>query len=536
MQKLLKILVVMLLTALSASLAAAPIGYSINSDSGTSNAEGLYQIDLATGAEIRIGTVKPPSGPARIDVEGLAFAPDGTLYGVDDESMKLFPLSTESGFIQTNGDVYISGLPSGVNNDFGMTFACDDRLYLTSVYNRSLYQMSLDGTATLIGSEGSLGVSISAIAAYGNPVKLYGLGNGMDQAGSVTSPNLYEINPQTGQATEVGPLGAAAGNYQEGGLAFDDAGQLWAITDRRLLDLPSQVMRINTSTGRASDVRTTTEQGFESLAISIPRGCAPTGSGEHAEFTVQKRFADGNNITPAELQIQCNTGLPLQQSVTVMPNEGALGTFEVKFIVESFDNGSLDCDIWEAETPNGYVASYDCQADAACSTSAAAGPCSFEGVSAGENNLCLIHNEVEPVAITVTKQWLYPTEELAIQDSATIELFCVNVAGGDGEYREGNMYWSWDFSTETDNVHTALVQPDFNGGTQCHTEEQTVSSAVESESSCAEWTEIDIGDGPVDCTVNNIVFLEGIPTLNQYGLILFSALMLLTGLWATRRF
>ena len=65
MQKLLKILVVMLLTALSASLAAAPIGYSINSDSGTSNAEGLYQIDLATGAETRIGTVKPPSGPAR---------------------------------------------------------------------------------------------------------------------------------------------------------------------------------------------------------------------------------------------------------------------------------------------------------------------------------------------------------------------------------------------------------------------------------------------------------------------------------------
>jgi hypothetical protein len=294
-------------------------------------------------------------------------------------------------------------------------------------------------------------------------------------------------------------------------------------------------MRINTSTGTASDVRTTTEQGFESLAISVPRGCAPTGSGEHAEFTVQKRFADGNNITPVDLSIQCNTGLPLQQSVTVLPNEGPLGTFEVKFIVESFENGNLDCDIREA-TPDGYTAGYDCQTDASCSTNDAAGPCRFMGVGAGENNLCLIHNEVEPVAVTVSAQWLFPPEELEVQDKATIELFCVNVAGGDGEYIDGNMYWIWEFLPETDNVHTALVQPDFNGGTQCRTAVQNVSSAVESESSCADWTDVNIGDEPLSCTVENTVFFEGIPTLSPYGLILFSVLMLVTGLWATRRF
>ncbi len=535
MQKLFNTMVVMLLTALSASLAAAPVAYSINSDSGTTNAEGLYRIDLISGAETRVGTVKPASGQPRIDVEGLAFSPEEILYAVDDESMKLFPLSTDTAIIQSDGDVFITGLPSGVNNDFGMTFACDGLLYLTSVFNRSLYQMSLDGTASLVGSEGALGVRISAIAAYGIPVKLYGLGNGMDQNGNVDSPSLYQINPQTGKATEIGPLGPAAGNYTEGGLAFDDAGQLWAITDRRLLDLPSQVMRINTSTGAASDVRNTTEQGFESLAITVPRGCAPTGSGENAEFSVQKRFADGNNITPVELKIQCNTGLPLEQSLTVLPNEGPLGEFEVKFIVESFANGNLNCDLWE-ETPDGYTANYDCQADAACSTNEAAGPCSFEGVGIGENNLCLIHNEVTPVAITVSSQWLYTIEDIDSEATATIELFCSDVAGGDGEYQDGDMFWSWDFSTETDNVHTAMVQPDFNGGTQCRTQENTMNSAVESESTCAEWTSIKIGDEPQSCTVTNMVFLEGIPTLNQYGLILFSALMLLTGLWATRRF
>ena len=39
-------MVVMLLTTLSASLAAEPFGYSINSDSGSDDADSLYLIDL----------------------------------------------------------------------------------------------------------------------------------------------------------------------------------------------------------------------------------------------------------------------------------------------------------------------------------------------------------------------------------------------------------------------------------------------------------------------------------------------------------
>jgi hypothetical protein len=535
MQKLMKTLVVVMLTALTASLSAAPVAYSINSDSGSAKAEGLYLIDLATGEENRIGTVKPPSGQVRIDVEGLAFAADGTLYGVDDESMKLFPLSTESGFIRNEGDVFISGLPSGVNNDFGMTFACDGKLYLTSVFNRSLYQMNLKGQTGLIGSEGAMGVRISAIAAYGNPVKLYGLGNGMDQDGNIDSPNLYEINSQTGAATKIGPLGPAAGNYTEGGLAFDDAGQLWAITDRRVLDLPSQVMRINTSTGTASEVKTTTEQGFESLAMTVPRGCLVAGGDELAEFTVQKRFADGNDITPVTLHISCNTGLPLEQSLTVMPNEGPLGEFEVKFIVESFADGSLNCEVWE-DGQAGYTSAYDCQSQSACNTNDAAGPCRFEGVGTGQNNLCLIQSEVDPVGIHVSKQWIYPTEETVVDDSAWIDLYCTNVEGGDGELTDGTMVWSWNFSPETDNAHTALVQPDFEGNTQCHSQERTQSSAVESANACADWFAVNVGDDAYDCPVINTVFFEGIPTLDQYGLLLLSALMLMTGLFAARRF
>ncbi|MEE8494881.1 MAG: IPTL-CTERM sorting domain-containing protein [Xanthomonadales bacterium] len=414
-------MVVMLLTTLSASLAAAPVvGYSINSDSGTVDADSLYQIDLATGLETRIGKVTSLNG-IKIDVEGLAFAPNGTLYGVDDSSMTLFPLNTGTGQVQNADEVFITGLPTGGGNDFGMTFACDGNLYLTSVAKGSLYRMDLDGTTTLIGTENSLGIKISALAAYGNPVRLYGLGNGVDAELKVSTPNLYEIDPATGIASEIGPLGPAAGNYTEAGLAFDDTGQLWAIVDRRQLQFPSQVMRVNTSTGAASDVKNTAESGFESLAITVPEGCAPGGG------------------------------------------------------------------------------------------------------------------DKQGVEFRVTQQWLYKSAATVIDDTARINLYCANAVDGDGADHNGTMRWSWILKGDGDN-RTATVYPRLDGSTNCRVERRVAQSAVESDNDCSAGVTVQVGDGPHLCTVTSVVFDEGIPTLNQYGLLLFSALMLLTGMVATRRF
>jgi hypothetical protein len=361
MQMLIKTKVVMLLMTLSASLAAAPFGYSVTADPDSNYTQSLYLIDLGTGAETRIGGVKLPFvDKFKLDVEGLAFAPDGSLYGVDDDSMTLFPINTDTGQVQSSGEVTISVLPFGGGNDFGMTFACDGNLYLTSIARGSLYRLDLKGAPDLIGP---LGVNISALAAYGNPVKLYGLGNGsLGDDGTVDSPNLYEINLTTGAANEIGKLGAAAGSYNEGGLAFDDSGQLWAILESHeqqppYAPSPSQIVKIDTLTGLASDSQFTSEVGYESLAITVPRGCEPVGNDNLAEFTVQKRFTDGNNLTPVELNISCTTGLPLEQSLTVFPNEGVFGEFEVNFIVKDFVDGELDCEVWE-DTPPGYTATY----------------------------------------------------------------------------------------------------------------------------------------------------------------------------------
>ena len=86
MQKLMITPIAMVLTSLTGALAAAPMGYSINADSPTGNADSLYRIDLATGEETRIAQVRA-LGQVRIDVEGLAFAEDGTLYAVDDDTL-----------------------------------------------------------------------------------------------------------------------------------------------------------------------------------------------------------------------------------------------------------------------------------------------------------------------------------------------------------------------------------------------------------------------------------------------------------------
>ena len=261
-----------LITAVSlfaTSANGAPMAYSVNSDGqNTKTWDSLYLIDLAnSGSEQRRGALF--SGAYNhFDTEGLAFSPDGTLWGVDDESAILFPINTTTAAINFLDVIPLPTFSLGGGDDFGMTFACDSTLYVTSVASRTLYRVDKQGKSTAVGSIGALGANISAIAAIGNPAMLYGLG-----LGNVDSPVLYSIDTQTGVATAIGPLVNAA-PYNEGGLAFDADGNLWAITDRSGLgNQPSQVLSINVDTGLATVASTTIETGFESLAIAPPTHC-----------------------------------------------------------------------------------------------------------------------------------------------------------------------------------------------------------------------------------------------------------------------
>ena len=272
----------MVASIFAVSANAAPMAYSVNSDS--SDGDSLYLIDLATGADQFRGKLFTGIQD-RTDTEGLAFSPEpnSRLWGMDDASATLFPINIANGTIDYREEIQLPvEFQVGGGNDFGMTFACDNNLFFTSVRSKTLYRRDPDGSINIVGAEQSLGVNISAIAAFGNPTKLYGLGNGQFQNGDTDSPNLYSIDPVTGTASLIGPLSPTGEfQYNEAGMTFDSNGGLWAITDRsQINNQKSQVLSIDVATGTAT-LRSTTvnENGYESLAIGPPGGCNITAGG-----------------------------------------------------------------------------------------------------------------------------------------------------------------------------------------------------------------------------------------------------------------
>ena len=94
-------MILSVITVFSVAVQASPDGYAIDSDSASdATADSLYRIDLATGAQTRIGRIQL-LGQTKLDTEGLAFAPDGTLYGVDDDSMTMFPIDIANGSVDS---------------------------------------------------------------------------------------------------------------------------------------------------------------------------------------------------------------------------------------------------------------------------------------------------------------------------------------------------------------------------------------------------------------------------------------------------
>ncbi|MCF6225423.1 MAG: hypothetical protein L3J22_03845 [Xanthomonadales bacterium] len=285
------LILTLLLIFSAGSVTAAPIAYSVNSNGvNRDTSDRLHRIDLATGEVTALEKVRlnKPSLGSFSDIEGLAFGPDGTLYGVDDGDETLLTISTTTGIGASVTGNPLSLQLGQVATDFGLTFTCEGLLFMSSDINQTLYQVNDEtGLATGVTNSPGLGASITALAAWGD--KVYGLSHGRFADSSLT-PSLYAIDVETGAATLIGALGNAVKLYRNAGLAFDEEGQLWAITDRFNLtnnvDFPSQVLKIDPATGIAEAISEVAVIGFESLAITGPMGCAPTGNNS------------GNNAVP----------------------------------------------------------------------------------------------------------------------------------------------------------------------------------------------------------------------------------------------
>ncbi len=242
---------------------ATPFGYVVNSDD-PENYPALHKIDLATGQTTKIGEFDP----SFLDVEGLALSPDGELFAVDDATDTFFKFNV------LTGEALAVGLPRqnlGITGfgDYGLTFDCTGVIYLSSEITEEFYKIDKNtGISSIIGSRQGLGKKITGLAAWGE--SLYGVGAMGDE-------NLYRIDPSTGNFSRVGSLGLS---FEDAGLAFDETGQLWLVTDRNDAQQgvfrPSRVYKVNKDTGNTSFVSETLV-GVEALAIAEPGGCEPRG-------------------------------------------------------------------------------------------------------------------------------------------------------------------------------------------------------------------------------------------------------------------
>ena len=242
--------------------AGAQTGLSVRSDID----QQLYTIDLQTGDAEAIG----PTGFE--DIECLTFNLVGdTLFGADDGGQEgpdlLVTCDPNSGACTEVGPLNIEGDIGGL--ECGLTFDCNGNLFLSigtggGENATTFYSVDPDtGQASVIGPQGQAVTGLSA--RRGDPSCPSGIfGLGVDEDDLIASLGCMDIN--TGEYREIGPL--VNEDILCGGIGFDENGQiLWGINDGD--EDPADIFTINPETGEAI-VITQTLIGFESLAIAPP--------------------------------------------------------------------------------------------------------------------------------------------------------------------------------------------------------------------------------------------------------------------------
>jgi hypothetical protein len=255
------------LAASSIPANAGPVAYGEAFDT-------LYSIDLSTRAATPIGAAGSWGGASIANVEGLTFSPNGKLYAVSDTLLKaLMTIDSATGLASVIGPL---GGGTGLGDsgqgtfdvlDLGMTFTCDGRLWLSSGFTGSFWQVDPATGATI--KIGNLGATITGLTARGNQV--FG-------AGSQDDPNLYSIDLATGHATSVGPYGQSLNPITTASPGFDATGKLWLVVDNVPPLPPTQTPQWSTLTtispkgalAAVGDITTPTGMKYPSTATQLP--------------------------------------------------------------------------------------------------------------------------------------------------------------------------------------------------------------------------------------------------------------------------
>ncbi len=193
-----------------------------------------------------------------------------------------------------------------------------------------------------------------------------------------------------------------------------------------------------------------------------------------AEFEVNKVFTD-DNPQDVEVTLSCFTGLPLVQSQTISQSQN------VTFVVQSFADGALDCDVTE-EPVAGYSASYS----AGQPGSDDADGCHFDNLAWSTTTSCTITNEPQPVEIYVTKDWVIDgTGGDQLDPYYTLDLLCIDgeiIGVENTEDPWGLPYkrlYEGSENGTNDVTYTALVIPHWQYGAYCSVYELGYDDSVE---------------------------------------------------------
>ena len=249
------------------SAPAQQVLYGANGAAG--NLASLMIIDPDTAQVQRV------IGPIGYSVTGLAFAPDGTLYGVttckDPNCPRcLIRIDTETGAGTVIGDMG----NDADDNVADISFSPAGVLYgwAEPSYDDLVTIDTTTGTATLVGD--------SNLSTFGSGLAFAPDGT-LYLAGDGDNGNFYTIDPTTGLPTGSVTLDGMQ-DYSIGGLAVNESGTIYGARKLSWEGGPvNDLITIDPITGHITSIGIITYNGkpvehFDSIAFSPPPPAAPT--------------------------------------------------------------------------------------------------------------------------------------------------------------------------------------------------------------------------------------------------------------------
>lgn len=201
------------------------------------------------------------------------------------------------------------------------------------------------------------------------------------------------------------------------------------------------------------------------------------------------------------------SGPPTTRASFFVTKQYSDGNDDAVEVTPSYDNGSLVSDV----------------------------SCAYVDVTSGEFS-CDITNNADPATFTVIKDWIIDgVVGDAVDLSASLTIQCdgrvIQVVDGEPlhDYTD-----SVTTTLEGDGDSVTVTLNTAQDPASCQASEEISQSGVESEDNCGSRS-IPAG-GSSSCTITNMVFFEGIPTLSQWGMALMTLLLLGLGFVSLRRF